>query len=400
MSTIPQDIDAEKNSNKAASSESSKPPVKALLMGYYGARNLGDDMMLFCLRHWLNAQGIQITVLGEIPQEVHQRFQVPAVQNVPLLGEWAWYDVWFRGKALRLLQIMKSHDALIVGGGDLIRDDRGWRPFLYTLEKLMLMILLGKPTYLVNTGIGRPQTWYGRKLLRWTLRRCKKIIVRDQRSYDLCRELGAGGHTEYAPDIVMTLPSLVESQAAPAAKERSYVVVSLRTQANVFHQFDLNETRLQNLARALDQLAEQQNAEIVFLPFQSTDYEQDHQIHERVAAVMEQKDRVVLREWTGDFAELLALIGGAKLVIGMRLHAVILGVALRIPSVLMPYDHKLREFATQVSLPDELTAETLDCADETVAVLTRAYRRALFIPAQLPPADWATITLASPVVPV
>ena len=371
--------------------------MKALLMGYYGARNLGDDMMLFCLRRWLEAQDFEITVLAENPQEVGKRFDIPAVQNVPLLGEWAWYDVWFRGKAVRLLRIMKRQDALVAGGGDLIRDDRGWRTFLYTLEKLILMVLLRKPVYLVNMGIGRPKTWYGRRLLRWTLRRCRKIIVRDQRSYDLCKELGAGGHTEYAPDIVMTLPSLVRSE--PALTERPYVVVSLRTQANVFRQYDLNDTRMETLARALDRLAEEQEANIVFLPFQSTNDEQDYHIHERVVEAMQQKDRAILRDWSGDFSELLALFGGAKLVLGMRLHAVVLGVALQRPSVLMPYDHKVREFAAQVNLPDMLTAEMLDNADETMAMLTRAYGRASFTPSYRPPGDWATMTLTSPVIP-
>jgi len=45
-------------------------PVRALLMGYYGVGNLGDEMMLFCLKPWLEQQGFELTVLSERPAEV------------------------------------------------------------------------------------------------------------------------------------------------------------------------------------------------------------------------------------------------------------------------------------------------------------------------------------------
>lgn len=31
--------------------------MRALLLGYYGARNLGDDMMLYCLHRGLSEPG-------------------------------------------------------------------------------------------------------------------------------------------------------------------------------------------------------------------------------------------------------------------------------------------------------------------------------------------------------
>src|SRR5579885_3086022 len=178
------------------------PARRMLLMGYYGAHNLGDDMMLFCLQKWLARQQVSITVLSECPEEIQRSFVLPAVRNVPLLGEWSWVDAWLRGRALRVVRAILGHDGLIVGGGDLIRDDRGWRTFLFTLEKILLAILFRKPVYLVNVGIGRPHTSLGRRLLAWALPRCRKIIVRDQRSLDLCREFHAPA--KYAPDIVLS----------------------------------------------------------------------------------------------------------------------------------------------------------------------------------------------------
>ena len=104
-------------------------------MGYYGVGNLGDEMMLFCLKEWLERQGFALTVLSECPAEVSAIDGLPAIENCPLLGEWAWRTSWLRGGAGRVTRAIARSDVFIVGGGDLIRDDLGWRTFFYTMEK-------------------------------------------------------------------------------------------------------------------------------------------------------------------------------------------------------------------------------------------------------------------------
>src|SRR5262249_37102687 len=109
--------------------------MKAVLMGYYGAHNLGDEMMLFCLRRWLEAQGVSVSVLSENPRQVEYEHGLPAIRNWPLLGEWSWRGAWLGGGALDVLRAIGRRDALIVGGGDLVRDDFGWRGFFFPMEK-------------------------------------------------------------------------------------------------------------------------------------------------------------------------------------------------------------------------------------------------------------------------
>jgi polysaccharide pyruvyl transferase WcaK-like protein len=109
------------------------PKQRALLMGYYGVGNLGDEMMLVCLKQWLERQGFDLTVLSEKPAKVVQTHGLPAVENSPLLGEWAWRSGWLKGGALRVVRALASSDVLIVGGGDLIRDDLGWRTIFFTM---------------------------------------------------------------------------------------------------------------------------------------------------------------------------------------------------------------------------------------------------------------------------
>jgi len=369
--------------------------MKALLMGYYGAGNLGDEMMLVCLRRWLEAQKVSVTVLSEHPRRVEADHGLPAVQNWPLLGEWSWRAALLKGGALTLLRTIARHDALIVGGGDLVRDDLGWRGFFFTMEKVAAALLLRKKVYLVNVGIGRPRTRYARRLLRWALPRAEQIIVRDQRSISVCRECGAKDRTTFASDIVVSLKDVLkrnagdEQAATAAAGTRPYVIVSLREAADAFGQFTLDDERIGTIAAGLDEIVARGDCELIFVPFQSGEID-DGRVHQRVMAKMRHHARTINRPWTADIGETCRLFADARGVVAMRLHAAVLAVSFDRPCVVLPYDHKLREFAHLCGLPC-IEAAYLDRAPVQAlraSVETRASRNRTWI------TDWNTLPLA------
>jgi polysaccharide pyruvyl transferase CsaB len=369
--------------------------MKALLMGYYGAGNLGDEMMLVCLRQWLEAQEVSVTVLSEHPRRVEADHRLPAVQNWPLLGEWSWRAACLKGGALRVLRAIGRHDALIVGGGDLVRDDLGWRGFFFPMEKVVAALLMRKKVYFVNVGIGRPRTRYGRRLLRWALPRAEQIIVRDQRSIAVCRECGAENRATFASDIVVSLKNFLkrhagaETGAAAAAVARPYVIVSLREAADAFGQFTLGDDRIRTIAAALDGIVARDDCDLVFVPFQSEEID-DGRVHQRVIANMRHHARTVNRPWTADIVGTCRLFADARSVVAMRLHAAVLAVGFDRPCVVLPYDHKLREFARLSGLPC-IEATDLDRAPVQAlraSLETRASRKRTWI------TDWNSLRLA------
>lgn len=369
--------------------------MNALLMGYYGARNLGDEMMLLCLRKWLHAQNVRLTVLSERALDIQARHGLPAVENLPLLGQWSWREAWLRGKAAALITTLARHDALVVGGGDLIRDDRGWRNFLFSVEKIVAALVLRRPVYLVNIGIGTPSTSYGRRVLRWMLPRCDRIIARDERTVRLCAELGAGEVTDFAPDIVLALPALVDHPVCAVPGARRYALVCLRTHANDFSQFAWNDDRIATFAGGLDHLVDEHDLDIVFLPFQALDRTQDdNRIHERVAARMRRGGRADIRDWTDDIREVLGVVSAAECVIAMRLHAAVLACATHRRCVLMPYDHKVVEFGRQMGLTAQITSDTLERPADLRTLLDDALKSLVAPLAHGATGCWATLTLA------
>jgi polysaccharide pyruvyl transferase CsaB len=374
---------------------SAAPHIKALMVGYYGERNLGDELMLHCLRQWLEPQGVDLTILAENPAEIQRLHRLPALCNVPLLGEWSIYDSWLRGSGWKLAAHLRNFDMVIAGGGDCIRDDRGNRPFLYSVEKFVIASLMGKQICLLNVGLGRLRRGYANRVLGWILRRSVKTIVRDQRSVEVCRALGVT-NVHYAPDVVSLLPrQLGIDTARPAgALRQSYLLVCLRDASNDYGRYAMTENRLANFATTLDAVIARHNLRIRFLPFQdcpgSTN---DNRIHEEVFHRMQRRDDAQILDWNDDFRALGEVFAGARGVIAMRLHAAILAGAFQRPCVIMPYDQKLLEFGQQAGIGDYLPAEMLDSIERSTALLEH-WLGAHSCPApQPPPERWESLRL-------
>lgn len=336
---------------------STKTDRKALLLGYYGANNLGDDMMLHCLLPWLRNQDCRVTVISENPVETTDRFTTEAVGNIPMLGQWNCRKSWLGGEALRLFARIRQNDLLVVGGGDLIRDDKGWKTFSYTMEKVVIALMLKKSVCLVNIGISEPVTGYGRALLGWALQRVKHVIARDRRTFNLARSYGCDNVT-LLPDIVVRLPEALPPYSG-AVNQRPYMVVSLREDPDAFGQYPFADSHCRALATTLDTIARRDVIDIVFIPFHGGGSHDDNSLHRKVAAHMVEKGRIVFRDWTADLSELLAWIGNARCVLGMRLHAIVLAVAARRPCIAMPYDQKIYQFSEFVNLQHFVTSEQL-----------------------------------------
>lgn len=334
--------------------------MKALLLGYYGARNLGDDMMLFCLSHWLKQQHVETIVISEDPGDTITRFGLPAIQNAPLLFQWGAKHYWGKGYAARLIYAVRRADALIVGGGDLIRDDRGWRTFRYTMEKVVIALLLRKPVYLVNVGIHRAKRAYSRKILRAALRRVKMVIARDRSTYEYALECGTR-RAVLLPDIALLLPWYLGIDPRATQKQPIYRV-SLRHRPNTFGSYVMEDDQVATLAYALDKVVEEHRVRVVFTPFQDAD-ERDNVMHCAVRDRMKYREEAEIEEWCGDLQSLTERFMLSRAVLAMRLHAGVLGIATSTPCVLMPYDRKVRELAEVAGINLLLEPHELSCPD-------------------------------------
>ena len=367
---------------------------RAVLIGYYGRGNLGDELMLICLNQWLQAQGIMVTVIAEDAADVQRLHNLPAVRNYPFLGQYGWVESLLRGKAFHTLRALWNTDLVLCGGGDIIRDENGWRTFAFQVEKLIAALFMGKPVYLVNVGISMPTTRYGQAVLKWLLPRCRGIVVRDTRSQELCRRYGSTRQVRLLPDIVRRLPDLFPAAEARSTGKTS-VIVALHGEPDVYGKYRMSDYRIGTLAGMLDSIVERQNLDIEFFPFQPGHDGGDAGIAHKVQAKMRHAVRTCLLEWTIDVAEIANRLSRSRLVLAMRLHAAVLAATYAVPCILMPYDEKVVEFGKQAQIPYVLTPEMLDKPVMAQSLLEKCMAE-LIPPAPLAPSgDWMSFTLQS-----
>jgi polysaccharide pyruvyl transferase WcaK-like protein len=137
----------------------------------------------------------------------------------------------------------------------------------------------------------------------------------------------------------------------------------------------MSEERVRTLAGSLDDLIERRGVDVVFLPFQTNPAKgrADTHLHERVAEAMVHSDRIHVRAWTANLDGVCRCIRDARFVVAMRLHAAVLALSYGRPSVLMPYDRKIREFGDLMNISHTIEAATLNDRSSVGSVLEGAW---------------------------
>lgn len=343
---------------------------KYLVLGYYGAGNAGDDMMLYCILDWMAKQSISSIVISESPQDTEKRFKVNAVKNVPLLGQWGWPKVLFNGRLINLIKTISSCEGLVVGGGDLIRDDGGLKMFFYTIEKILLAILFGKKIFLINVGIGIPEKLLSKVVLNYVLKRARLIVVRDIRSYEFCLN-NKFKNIYKSPDIVFMLPSLLgtfeKKEISPTIEK--YFIVTLRGSAGGYKMIDFNEDLCVKFASVIDELTRVRNLRCLFVPFQCSKLANDNSLHNQVYKHLNNNKSAIILEWSENLEQLVSIYSKAEFVIGMRLHALILGLALGKKCIAIPYDIKCLELCKMHQIRGLLDCESLKSKERILQII-------------------------------
>jgi polysaccharide pyruvyl transferase CsaB len=288
-------------------------PMRLVVSGYYGFGNAGDEAVLAAMVGALRRRepDLELVVISGSPAATARRHGVRAIG---------------RGAIDTIRELLRS-DGLVSGGG-LLQDRTSTRSVLYYTGVMLLGVLLRRPVYIYAQGIGPIEDRLARAVAGLALRRASYVSVRDQGSLHAARALGADG-VEVAADPAIGL----SPAAARPASGRPIIVVAVRP-APGWAQLE------EGFVAALRKLGEGHR-----LSFVAMHPAQDGALATRLAA------RVGPYATVADYAdleELMGHIGSAALVIGMRLHALILAAVAGVPFVALSYDPKVDAFAKAV----------------------------------------------------
>ncbi|WIK82659.1 polysaccharide pyruvyl transferase family protein [Micrococcus lylae] len=327
---------------------SAAEPRRVTVVGYYGARNLGDDLLLSAIHEGLRRADpqVRVQVAAEHPQHVAA---LPGLSAHSRLDHAATFEH------------VRRSDALVLGGGGLWHDysfeRAGGLLGFVTAAKVsmpgygipaMLAEMLGVPVHVLGIGAGPIRSEDAARAVRAVARTAETLTVRDEDSARILEPFAADlPEVRLAPDLVYSLslpdggPSYDEARSPAAsvarAREagRAVVAVNLRSWA------DGDMARLRTrLAAALAAVATTRPLTVVTLPFQAGPGRDAQALAELTALLPEDVERIDLAE-PPPLAELTALLRGVDAVVAMRLHACLLAHRCGTPTVGLDYDPKV-----------------------------------------------------------
>lgn len=333
-----------------------------VLSGYYGFHNVGDEAILeatvgLLRRHLPN---LEIVVLSADPAHTSRTYGVKAVQRTSLPA---------------VLQALRRADLLISGGGGLLQDVTSGRTVPYYLGIIQLAMLLGTRVAVFAQGIGPLERKWSRRLVKAVLSRVDWLSVRDQSSAALLQEVGVRGEVVVAADPVFTLTPPSREDVQKALQERGLRPTAQRPLVGVsMRRLPREESHgtadFISMAReACLYLEREAGARLIFLPCRrEDDLETGKAVFDALAP-----GHLIIEEDLPP-REMLRLIGGLDLLLGMRLHALIFAAVCSVPFLGLPYDPKVSTFLQMMddgtsSAPAALNSSRLQ--EQLAAALAR-----------------------------
>lgn len=295
---------------------------QVVLSGYYGFDNTGDEAVLLSIIQALYKEcgkdRIEIMVLSNQPEKTSRTYGVKAINrwDIPLI-----------------FKTIKNSDLLISGGGSLLQDETGNKTIPYYLLIMKIAQLCKKEIVFYGQGYGPVSKWHNKFMVKRVLNKVEHIFVRDIDSKASLKEIGV------KQPIIVTVDPVI---AMETSKELSGNIKDIlnskkdKVRLGIYLRSWKDDQLLVDKIKDLCQLLDKEDIEIFFIPMH---YPEDVEFLQEIPQGNYHKIRDKL-----EVEEVLALTGQMDLVIGMRLHALIMAVAQGVPVVALSYDPKVDAF--------------------------------------------------------
>jgi len=310
----------------------------AIISGYYGFRNIGDDALLMSIIKDLKEfkPDIKLLVLSKIPAGTSRDYQVESISRINLL---------------RIYQAMKRSKSFIYGGGNLLQDNTSTRSLMFYLSTIWLAKKLNLKVMFYANGIGPLKKRLSRLLTRKIMNRVDVITLREELSFAELKNLDI-----IKPKIQLTADAALTVTDGFSPDESDILTyLGIKTERPLFgislrkypgHEKFEHEKYETVIARIADHVAEKFGAFPVFIPMQ---YPDDLPVLKNAADKMKNESYVVSQKL--DVCQTYELISKMHMVLGMRLHALVFSAVAAVPMVGLVYDPKIQGFLNYINQP-------------------------------------------------
>jgi polysaccharide pyruvyl transferase CsaB len=307
---------------------------KILISGYYGFNNIGDESILKAVIDNLYARlgEIDVTVLSKNPASTAEKYGVKSVD---------------RKSVKAIIASIKKCDLLISGGGSLLQDVTSKRSIIYYLMIINIALFMRKKVLIYSQGIGPIISKFNRRLTARILKKVSGIVVRDETSKGLLTEIGINPeNVVVTADPVLRIKPVPTSGGSEILKREGFV----SQEGKITVGFAVRERRsdfafISELCFSMERLIDEQNAQIVLIPFH---FSEDMPVIEEIERRLGSKVFAVKNKYLTE--EMMSIIGNMDVLVGVRLHALIHAAIMDVSMIAVSYDPKINSFMHSVGM--------------------------------------------------
>ncbi|WP_372748882.1 polysaccharide pyruvyl transferase family protein [Litorivivens sp.] len=300
----------------------------ALLVGYYGMHNTGDDMLMAATAEGAKALYGASRLAATCPKgsEVAQWLECAPVQSRK-------QRVRAQDRALKYVGAWRS-EHILIGGGSVFHTAKD------IAQKRHYLKLSGNAEHrAVGVGLGPFVDTEAEKQCAAFLNEAAFTGVRDRDSYDIAKSIAPAANVALTYDLA---PGLVESDAfkSALASQRDNAIGFALCPKERFEGYSQRETnRLLKLAAAAKQWHRESGAGIRLFDFNGHPTLGDAQVHQEFMNLLDGVPVEYLPYHANPY-HCIAAISRTKMMVAMRLHAAIFSFLTKTPYLSLNYHPK------------------------------------------------------------
>jgi len=324
--------------------------LKIILFGYYGFRNLGDDLMLSSILDALSKEEF-VDAINVVVRENYYSCEFSGTTKI------LFHDGHSIMARARRLSLLLSAGAAIWGGGTCLyepesRDIKG----IQGIERnVKLMKLLGIPFYFLGIGIGRIFSEEGHRIIESIIDDCAGMNFRDMRSFDMATAMGGARDSKFSlgGDLLFLLKDKIKEISPCKRDDEEFRVGFCGVQ-----QYASSEEVINACTDNLKGIISDLKAKIILFPFHQG-LNNDNDFH-RIICDRLPAGTFELVEYVGA-KDAISVFKTLDFVIGMRLHSIILADLNGIPNLAINYSPKVRYYVDKSGvIPGERLLEVTE----------------------------------------
>ncbi|KIL46618.1 hypothetical protein KP77_27450 [Jeotgalibacillus alimentarius] len=325
--------------------------MRVAIAGNYGHDNNGDEAilagMLQSLETYAGISRKDITVFSNYP---HKTIEEHQVKSAPLLVRKSNKLVAAASTLRSHMKVLKQIDLLIIGGGGLLMD-------LYKRDAPVYASIaiigkkLGCEVAVWGVGAGPITTPAGTMLIKQITNAASIVTVRDEDSKKLLEKIGVTKSIGLTADPAFGLiPEVPRKKTEQIKRVAVTAVPYYSSQYWPVHREEKYQAYITSFAQALDKLIEEKGIEVTFY---ATKYPQDLEVVRDIRLKMAHDSKIIDKNMKPH--DLMNFSAEQDIIIGTRLHSLILAVRTGTPVIAVGYHEKVGSFSKLIEQHDYYT---------------------------------------------